>query len=218
MGLIDISHDIESGLITYKGLPAPVICDYLNREESRNHYDGETFHIGRIDMVVNTGTYIDCPFHRYEEGNQFTNIPLNRLVNIPALLVPASYKQSKEVGKQFFEGLDVKNKAVLVYTGWDHFWRHDEYFENNPYLTEEAAIFLRDAGAIMVGIDSLNIDDTRSKARPVHSTLLKEDILIIEHLCNLSEVPFNQPIKVSAAPPKIKGIGSFPVRVYVEVV
>lgn len=217
MSLIDISHEIDNGLITYKGLPAPVICDYLSREESRHHYDGETFHIGKIDMVVNTGTYIDCPFHRYENGDQFNEISLDRLVNIPAVLVHAHYRESKEVGRVHFENLDLKGKAVLVSTGWDIFWEQDDYFEHNPYLTEEAAIYLRDQGAILVGIDSLNIDDTRSKARPVHSILLAENILIIEHLCNLRNVPANQPIKVSAAPPKIKGIGSFPVRVYVEV-
>ena len=203
--LIDISHQIEDGMITYKGLPAPIICDYLSREESKSHYDGETFHIGRIDMVVNTGTYMDCPFHRYEDGKQFTDIELDRLVNIPAVVIHASYKESKEVGKTHFENVDVKGKAVLVHTEWDDFWRQDAYFEHNPYLTEEAAIYLRDEGAIMVGIDSLNIDDTRSKSRPVHSTLLKESVLIIEHLCKLNQIPDNQNIKVSAAPTKNKG-------------
>lgn len=216
MKYIDISHEIENEMITYKGLPAPLICDYLSREESKSHYDGETFHIAKIDMVVNTGTYIDCPFHRYEEGKQFHEILLERMVNLQGIMVEAPYKESKEIGVTYFQGLDVTNKAVLVNTGWDSFWRQDQYFEDNPYLTEEAARYLKDKGALMVGIDSLNIDDTRSKSRPVHSTLLAENILIIEHLCNLGQVPKNQEFKVSAAPPKIKGIGSFPVRVYVE--
>ena len=204
-------------MITYKGLPAPVICDYLSREDSRSHYDGETFHIGKIDMVVNTGTYMDCPFHRYEDGEQFTDIKLDRLVNIPGVIIEADHKESKEVGISNFKNANVRGKAVLVETSWDKFWRQDAYFENNPFLTEEAAIYLRDQGAVMVGIDSLNIDDTRKKSRPVHSVLLKENILIIEHLCNLSAIPKGSPFTVSAAPPKIKGVGSFPVRVYCEV-
>ena len=216
MKLIDISHSIEEGLITYKGLPAPIICDYLSREDSRSHYDGETFHIGRVDMVVNTGTYIDCPFHRYADGKQFTDINLERLVNIPAAMVRKHHSESKEVGLADIENLSVEGKAVLINTGWDEYWEQDTYFEFNPYLSLEAAEFLRDQGAVLVGIDSLNIDDTRSKSRPVHSVLLRENILIIEHLCNLIQIPDNQDIKVSAAPPRIEGVGSFPVRVYVE--
>ena len=218
MRFVDISHVIEDGLITYKGLPAPIICDYLSREESRSHYDGETFHIGRVHMVVNTGTYIDCPFHRYEDGRQFTDIELNKLVGLPVELIHAPYQESREIGPSFFENYDLKGKAVLVHTGWDVFWRQDAYFEYNPYLTEGAAIYLRDQGVGLVGIDSINIDDTRSKSRPVHSVLLRDDILIIEHLCKLIQIPDNQIVKLTVAPPKIKGVGSFPVRAFVEIV
>ncbi len=117
----------------------PIICDYLSREESRNYYDGETFHIGRIDMVVNTGTYIDSPFHRYESGDQFTENFIDRMVS--------TYNESKEVGISHFENLDMKGKAVLINTGWDAFWEQDAHFENNPYLSKEASIYLRDRGS-----------------------------------------------------------------------
>ena len=217
MKLIDISHSITHGLITYKGLPAPIICDYLSREESRNHYDGETFHIGKVEMVVNTGTYIDCPFHRYEDGEEFTHIDLNRLVNLEAVIVRVPFDASKEIGVKHFQDVDVNGKAVLIHTGWDAFWEQEKYFEYNPFLSVDAARYLVENKALLVGIDSLNIDDTRSKSRPVHTSLLGNNILIIEHLCNLDQVPDNQLIKVSAAPPKIEGVGSFPVRVYVEV-
>ncbi|MEQ9427070.1 MAG: cyclase family protein [Cyclobacteriaceae bacterium] len=214
MSYIEISHEIENGMITYKGLPAPIICDYLSREDSRAHYDGETFHIAKIDMVVNTGTYIDCPFHRYDDGKQFTDIALSQLVDIPGVLVSKHHSISKKFDLSDFEGKEVTGKAVLLHSGWDEFWRQDQYFEDNPYLSEEAAVYLNEQGVKMVGIDSINIDDTRDKARPVHSTLLANDILIIEHLCNLTAIPEGKEFKVSAAPPKIKGVGSFPVRVY----
>src|SRR6185436_3937917 len=133
--LIDLSHEVEQGMITYKGLPAPIICDYLSREDSKKFYEsGTEFQIGKIEMISNTGTYVDCPFHRY-----------------------ADFKNGIEVGQRLFEGLALKGKAVLVNTNWSKHWRTDAYFENHPFLTEEAAVFLRDQGVKLVGIDSHNI-------------------------------------------------------------
>jgi arylformamidase len=214
---IDLSHTIEDGLITYKGLPAPVICDYLSRERARELYaPGTEFQIGRIDMVANTGTYIDCPFHRYEHGKDLSEVELERFTGLPCIVVKVPHAQTLEVGKKFFENLDVKGKAVLVQTGWDAYWRTDAYFENHPFVTEEAATWLRDQGALLVGIDSHNIDDTRRKDRPVHSVLLKAEILIVEHLCNLDRLPQEDGLYFSAVPPKIKGMGTFPVRAFAE--
>jgi arylformamidase len=211
---IDLSHTVEHGMITFKGLPAPIICDYLSREESRSKYEaGTEFQIGKIEMVSNTGTYIDAPFHRYADGKDLSEIVLEKLVNLEALVVRADYRNGIEVGIKFFEKLNVTGKAVLVNTNWSSIWRTDAYFENHSFITEEAAIFLRDSGAVLVGIDSHNIDDTRTKSRPVHSTLLRAEISIVEHLCNLDQLP-DQGFTFTAAPPKVKGMGTFPVRAF----
>ncbi len=212
--LIDLSHTVEHGMITFKGLPAPIICDYLSREESRSRYEpGTEFQIGKIEMVSNTGTYIDAPFHRYADGKDLSEITLEKLANLEAVVVCADYRNGIEVGKQFFEKIRITGKAVLVNTNWSTFWRTDAYFENHSFLTEEAAIYLRDQGAVLVGIDSHNIDDTRGRSRPVHSTLLRAEIIIAEHLCNLDQLP-ESGFTFTAVPPKVKGMGTFPVRAY----
>ena len=218
MQYIDLSHTIEDGLITYKGLPAPVICDYLSRENSKGYYSsGTEFQIGKIEMVANTGTYVDCPFHRYENGKDLSELLLERLVNLESIVIKIKHITTLEIGKKYFEGKELRGRAVLIHTGWDEYWKTDHYFENHPFITEEAAIYLKENGAVLVGIDSYNIDDTNKRSRPVHSTLLKEDILIIEHLCNLDKLPLDEMFYFSAVPPKIKGMGSFPVRAYAEI-
>jgi arylformamidase len=203
-------------MITYKGLPAPIICDYLSREASKQFYEeGTEFQIGRIDMIANTGTYVDCPFHRYEDGADLSQVELKRFAHLEGIVVRADFKNGIEVGKEFFEGLPLKGKAVLINTNWSLHWRTDKYFENHSFLTEEAAAFLRDQKVALVGIDSHNIDDTRTKRRPAHTILLRAGILICEHMCNLSQLP--EKFIFNAVPPKIKGVGTFPVRAYAEI-
>jgi arylformamidase len=216
--LIDLSHTIHDGLVTFKGLPAPVICDYLSREASRKNYEGGTeFQIGSIQMVSNTGTYIDCPFHRYADGKDLSETALERFVNLPAVVVRVDHRSRIEVRASDFANVDVAGKAVLVDTGWSRHWKTDQYFENHSFMTGEAAVFLRDRGAVLVGIDSHNIDDTRSRnSRPVHSTLLREEILIVEHLRGLDQLP-ERDFTFSAVPPKLKGVGTFPVRAYAQI-
>ncbi|MBK8048974.1 MAG: cyclase family protein [Anaerolineales bacterium] len=208
---VDLSHTIEHGLITYRGLPAPVICDYLSREESRKFYaPGTEFQIGKIEMVTNTGTYLDCPFHRYADGKDMAAIELEALVDLEAVVIRAE-PSTPAIGVEHFRDRDLRNRAVLVLTGWDRHWRTDAYFGGHPFLTEEAARYLQSCGVKLVGIDSHNIDDTRGNARPVHSTLLGAEILIVEHLCNLGALP-DEGFTFTALPPKFSGIGTFPVR------
>jgi len=215
--LIDLSHTIEDGLITYKGLPAPIICDYLSREKSQEFYDGGTeFQIGKIEMVANTGTYVDCPFHRYADGKDLSEVGLERFADLDALVIRADYRRQLAIDASFFMKKKISGKAVLVHTGWDVHWKSERYFENPPYLTKEAAIHLRDGGAALVGIDSMNIDNLNDKTRPVHSILLKSEILIVEHLCNLDKIP-DQGFAFSAIPPKFKGVGTFPVRAFARI-
>ena len=214
--LIDLSHTVEAGMITYKGLPAPVICDYWSREESRKRYaEGTEFQIGKIEMVANTGTYVDAPFHRYADGKDLSELPLESLANLEAIVVHAD-STKRPIDFEYFRGLDLDGKAILFHTGWDRHWRTDQYFENHPYLTRRAAQYLADANVKLVGIDSLNIDDTSDGTRPAHTILLGQNIPIAEHLCNLGHLPDNG-FRFTAVPVRVKGMGSFPVRAFAEV-
>jgi kynurenine formamidase len=215
---IDLSHTVEDGLITYKGLPAPIICDYLSREESRSHYaEGTEFHIGKIEMVANTGTYLDSPFHRFADGDDLSQLKLENLVGLDGTLIRIAESHGRAIDETCFAGLDVRGKAVIVHTGWSKHWKTDQYFEGHPYLTRGAAETLKVGGATLVGIDSLNIDDTADGARPVHTILLGANILIVEHLCNLAAIPENTPFAFYAAPVKVKMFGTFPVRAFAEI-
>lgn len=213
-GLIDLSHVIEDGMTTYKGLPGPHICDYWTREASAANYDdGSTFQIGRIDMVANTGTYVDSPFHRYADGKDLSELPLESLANLDGVVIRRPFENGLVIDADAFAGHDIRGKAVLIATGWDRHWRTDAYFTDHPFLTEAAASVLVEGGAAFVGIDSHNIDDTRVRARPVHTRLLGADIPIGEHLTGLGQLP-DSDFRFSAVPPKIRGMGTFPVRAF----
>jgi arylformamidase len=211
--LIDLSHTVEHGLVTYKGLPAPIICDYLSREASRKHYaPGTEFQIGKIEMVANTGTYLDSPFHRYADGKDLSQLELPQLANLPAIKISAQQKQAIDVSC-FPRGEDVAGKAVLVETGWSRHWKTDQYFVGHPFLTEDAAQFLSDSGVALVGIDSHNIDDVQDLRRPVHSILLRNEIPIVEHMTNLAAAAATD-FRFFAVPVKVQGFGTFPVRAF----
>jgi len=216
--LIDLSHTIENGLVTYKGLPAPVICDYLSREDSKKFYEeGTEFQIGKIEMVSNTGTYIDVPFHRFENGKDLAETGLEHFTDLEGIVVRVPFNETLAVSDEHLKDFEIRNRAVLIHTGWgDAHWNTPAYYENHPYLTTEAAEYLRECGVKLVGIDSHNIDNTNGKSRPVHSTLLGAEILIVEHLCNLYLLP-GDGFLFSAIPPKFKGVGTFPVRAMAKV-
>lgn len=211
---VDLSHRIEDGMVTFKGLPGPAICDYWSREASAANYDdGSSFQIGRIDMVANTGTYLDAPFHRHADGCDLAELDLARLSDVPAVVVRAPHRDGLAIDADAFAGLDLAGKAVLVHTGWDRHWRTPAYFADHPFLTRAAAELLSAAKVALVGIDSHNIDDTRTRSRPVHTILLGADIPICEHLTNLGELP-DSGFRFSAVPPKVAGMGTFPVRAH----
>jgi kynurenine formamidase len=212
--IVDLSHVIEQGMTTYPGLPGPQICDFWERASTADKYDdGSTFQIGRIDMVANTGTYLDSPFHRYADGIDLADLPLPSLANLPGIVVRRPWENDIEVGVGAFEGRDVRGKAVLVHTGWDRHWRTDRYGVEHSFLTGEVADWLIENGAALVGIDSNNIDDTRVRTRPVHTKLLGAQIPICEHMTGLGQLP-DEGFSFSAVPPKVRGMGTFPVRAY----
>jgi len=212
--MVDLSHTVEDGMVTYQGLPAPIICDFLSREASRAMYaDGTEFQIGKIELISNTGTYLDTPFHRFASGLDLSEISLRSVANLPGIVIDVLGGEARAIEATVLDGLDVAGKAVLIHTGWDANWRTDAYFEGHPFLMEAAAKRLVDGGAVLVGIDSYNIDDTADMRRPVHTTLLGAGIPIVEHMTGLGHLPQNG-FRFTAAPPKIKGMGTFPVRAF----
>jgi len=211
---VDLSHIVEDGMTTFKGLPPPRICDFWSREASAANYDdGSTFQIGEITMVANTGTYVDAPFHRFENGKDLRELALGSLADLPGHKVLAPSSEGLAVDVDRFAGLDVRGHAVLVATGWDRHWRTEAYFSDHPFLTAAAADWLVAEGAAFVGIASHTIDDTRTRSRPVHTALLRAGIPIGEHLTNLASLPATG-FRFHAVPPKVKGMGTFPVRAY----
>jgi arylformamidase len=215
--LIDVSHTVEHGMVTYKGFPAPIICDWLSRAASRQKYaHGTEFQIGKIEMIANTGTYVDSPFHRYENGKDLSELPLESVADLECLVVRVDAAAGASIDSIPLAASRVAGKAVLFHSGWDRHWRTDAYFEGHPYLTERAAEWLVKAGAVLVGIDSLNIDSVATGERPVHSVLLGRDIPIVEHMRGLAAVP-DEGSRFSAVPVKVKGFGTFPVRAFVSI-
>ncbi len=215
--LLELSHTIEDGMITYKGLPAPLICDHLSRLQSRQMYAaGTEFQIGKITLVANTGTYIDSPFHRFADGVDIAGLQLESITELQGVVVRAVGMSGRAISREAFESADIAGKAVLVQTGWSAHWRTDQYFEGHPFLTRSAAEYLQQAGAALVGIDSFNIDDLGDLHRPVHTILLGAGIPIVEHMRGLEQLPAAG-FRFSAVPPKIKGMGTFPVRAYATV-
>ncbi len=203
-------------MITYKGFPAPLVCDWLSRADSRSRYEpGTEFQIGKIEMVANTGTYIDSPFHRYADGIDIAELPLDGLVGIECVVVRID-DDVTSIGPDCFNDLDFLGKAVLINTRWDRHWGTDQYFEDHPYLDEASARRLIEGGAILVGIDSYNIDSVASGSRPVHTLLLGRGIPIVEHMCSLDQVPDTGAL-LTAAPVAVRGMGSFPVRAFATV-
>jgi arylformamidase len=213
---IDLSHTVEDGMSTYPGLPGPIVCDYLTRERSRTIYaPGTEFQIGVVTLCSNTGTYVDSPFPRYPDGIDLSELPLDRLADLDAVVVDVAMGV-RTIDAHAFEPLDVANRAVLVRTGWQRHWRTPAYTAGHPFLTEAAARHLVSAGALLVGIDSLNIDDTSDGERPVHSTLLAAGVPICEHLADLAPLP-REGFRFSAVPVPVKGMGTFPVRAYATI-
>lgn len=211
--IVDVSHGIEPGMTTYPGLPGPVVSDFLSREASRGGYaDGTTFAIGRIEMVANTGTYVDAPFHRFAGGKDVGTLPLERLADLEGIVVDAT-GFGPAIGREPFDGVELAGRAVLVRTGWSRHWRTPAYFEGHPYLAREAVERLAEARPALVGIDSLNIDDARDGTRPAHTLLLEAEIPIVEHLTNLESLPADG-FRFHCVPAPFHGLGSFPVRAY----
>ncbi|MFC0602595.1 cyclase family protein [Streptomyces palmae] len=215
--LVDLSHVISEGMVTFPGLPGPVISPHLTREASRDHYEpGTEFAIDRISMVGNTGTYLDSPFHRYADGADLAGLPLESVADLPVVVVSGPPDGERGFDAAAFDTVDVAGAAVLLRTGWDRHFGTEDYARDAPYLTGEGARALAGAGAALVGIDSVNIDDMSGSARPAHSILLDAGVPVLEHLTRLDLLPACG-ARLHAAAPRVRGFGTFPVRAYAVV-
>lgn len=214
---VEISHAIEPGMKTYPGLPEPRAEVLLDYDASAARYGGKSeFRIASLHLCGNTGTYVDAPLHRFREGADLARLPLERLAHLPVVVVDARDRAGRGIGRERLEGLDVRGKAVLFRTDWSERWGTVAYFEPHPFLTQEACEQLVEGGALFVGIDSLNIDDTADLARPAHTTLLGAGIPVCEHLTGLARIPAGTGF-LHAVPLAWVGGTSFPVRAYVLV-
>ncbi|MBF9066728.1 cyclase family protein [Streptacidiphilus fuscans] len=213
--IVDLSHAIRHGMVTYPGLPAPEISDHLSREASHDHYaPGTEFQIGRISMVANTGTYLDSPFHRFGDAPDLAGLPLDGLVDLDGLVIRVLGAQDRAVDRNALLPHQVTGRAVLIHTGWDRHWGTDRYGSGgHPFLTAQAAAWLAEQRPALVGIDSVNLDDTDDPTRPAHTALLAAGIPVVEHLTGLQQLPTDA-FRFHAAPPAVEGMGTFPVRAY----
>lgn len=215
--LVELNQVVEAGMVTYPGLPGPEVTPHLTREDSRRHYErGTEFAIDRISMVGNTGTYLDSPYHRYAGGADLADVPLAAVADLPIVVARLADSAERGIGPQALAALDVAGAAVLLHTGWDRHWGTPRYADPAPYLTAEGAQLLVDSGATLVGIDSVNIDDTTGSSRPAHSTLLAAGIPVLEHLTGLAQLPATG-ARLHAAPVRVRSFGTFPVRAYATV-
>jgi arylformamidase len=211
---VDLSHPLVDGMASYPGLPTPRIGAHLDHTQSRAHYEGEEFFLGKVEMPANVGTYLDSPFHRFPEREDLAQLPLERLIGIEGVVVDATLEEARALTPQL-PAMSLAGKAILVRTGWDSRWGSGSYWEPGPYLTQEFADQLVERGASLVGVDCWNVDDTTTRRRPIHTRLLDAGVLIVEHLCNLDRLPASG-FRFSAPVLAIQGGASFPVRAFAE--
>lgn len=223
--IVDLSHVITDGLVTYPGIPGPVIGSHLTFDESAAHYAaGTEFSIGTISMAANTGTYLDTPAHRYRDGEDLSAFSLDRMVDLEGVVVRVRVRPGaggRAIGESdlrtALDGIELAGRAVLIETGHSDHWGTPAYFAEHPYLTDDAVEFLLSVKPALVGIDSLNIDSTHTGRRPAHSWLLAARIPVVEHLTGLDGLPVTG-FRFTAAPPAVRGMGTFPVRAFAVVV
>ena len=212
--IVDLSHEIVDGMTTHPGIPAPSISTFLTYEASAGRYaPGTTFQIGRIDLVANTGTYLDTPAHRFPGGYDLADLQLEQVVDLDGVLVDCRGAGGRAIGPEQVRGVDVRGRAVLLCTGWDGHWGTPDYLHGNPFLTAAAAEWLVAAGAALVGIDSLNVDSLEDPERPAHTAILGAGLPLVEHLTGLAALPPTG-WRFFAAPPRIRALATFPVRAF----
>ena len=211
--VVDLSHEVHAGLFTHPGLPGPVTSAFASREQYRASY-GTEFQVDRVELVGNTGTYLDSPFHRFPDGDDLAALPLESVVDLPVLVVDGPDRAVDErLLAAALDGVEPTGSAVLLRTGGDAAWGREEYAHDAPFLTAGGADWLAARRPALVGIDSVNIDDLADTTRPAHTALLGAGVLVCEHLTGLAALP-TRGARLHAAPVKWRGVGTWPVRAY----
>lgn len=187
--LIDLSHPLDAGIPMFPGFPPPEVAAHVSREESRQVYEpGTEFLIQRVSFIGNTGTYLDAPYHRYQDGADLAELQIERLCDLPGVRVDVAARDDLTIRAEDVPD-DIAGCAVLFRTGWDSRWGDESYLQANPHLSAEAGQLLVERGAVLVGIDSWNVDDVSDMSRPVHSTLLAAGVPVVENLTSLDRLP-----------------------------
>ncbi len=215
MQLIDLSQTIEPDMPRFSAdWPAPTITAYMSHAQSAfsGRYEGTTVEISFAQFITSVGTYIDSPFHFSPRGATIDRLDLGQLVLSGVVVACPGLQPRQPIGPEVLEGYDIAGRAVLFSTGWGYYWGQPIYADH-PFLSEETAVALRDGGARLAGVDFLVADDHANPRRPVHVTLLRAGVLIVENLTNLSHIPAG-PFTFHAVPPKAAGAAAFPVRAY----
>ena len=217
--LVDLSHTIREHQITYPGVPAPTISPLVTRAQNANYAPGTSFVMDIVSLPGNTGTYLDTAYHRYEGGADLAELQLETLVDLPVEVFHLSDATTRGIPASVFFDRDVRGKAVLLHTAWDRNFGTPAYAEGAPFLAPDGVRYLAEQGVLLVGIDSINIDDTSADAlgeRPAHTVFLASKIHVVEHLTGLEALPPSG-ATLTVVPPKIAGFGTFPVRAFAKV-
>lgn len=219
MQLIDLSQTIEPTMNLFSPTaPKPQLREWQTHEESAHsgHYEDCSCAMTEVTFVTSLGTYMDSPYHFDPDGGAIETLTLEQTV-LAGIVVDCTHVDAREgIMPDVLAGYDIAGKAVLFRTDWSKYWNQPQYM-NFPYLTQETADTLVEGGAKLAGVDFLVIDDTTNPRRPVHVTLLKQSILIVENLTNLAHIPADTPFTFHASPVKFKGAAAFPVRAYAMV-
>lgn len=222
---IDLSHTFEDGMPGFR-MRNPedgsmiqytaYIHPFLTHAQSRPYYDGEAeFEITMMSFHTSIGTYLDSPYHRWDDRRDISQLALEEVI-LPGVVVDARGTQPwQSLGAESLHHIDVNGKAVLINFGWDRYWGKEEYY-TYPFLSREAVVYLAKQGAKLVGVDTINIDNSRDFQRPAHSILLKQDTLIVENLTNLAELNGNH-FRFFAVPVKAARTAAMPIRAFAEV-
>jgi kynurenine formamidase len=166
-----------------------------------------------VDVRGRVATCLHAPFHRFEHGDDLSRIPLAAVAGIPGIVVDAS-AQPGALTLELDEET-VRDRAVLIRTGWDERWGTARYWQPGPYLAVETLDLLLSGGSALVGVDFWNVDDTADLASQARTRLLRAGVLVVEHLCNLRGLP-GEGFRFFAVPLRIAGGASFPVRAFAE--
>jgi arylformamidase len=206
---IDLTLTISQNLPTFPGSPKPNFIPW-----SKIKTDG--YNLELLFLSSHTGTHLDAPFHFKNKGKKIHQISPSRLIS-DAILIRLQKSSNQSITKKDiinFEkkwGVIKENSTIIFSTGWQKNILKKYYFLNNPGLSDSAAKYLISKKLNLVGIDSPSIDLGKNSRFSVHHILAKNNVLILENLCNLEKISRIY-FKLIVFPLKLKDATGSPVR------